>query len=180
VGEADLDSLAADNDGSADGDPAGDDQGLGQAGWLGGSGAGSAQPWPGFERDGAGQGADDDACGQDVCDRPVQPQGDALPGQWQPGADHVVAQADIAGCVDGPVDLGHVPGCGGQRRRPGGLCSGGGEAGQVAGVEPGRQGLDPVAAEQDVDLAEPRPDPDGAPGHRRPEPDLLPGDPEVA
>ena len=28
--------------------------------------------------------------------------------------------------------------------------------------------------------AEARPEPDGPPGHRRPEPDLLPGDPEVA
>jgi hypothetical protein len=31
-------------------------------------------------RDGAGAGADDDACGQDVGDRAVQAQGDALPG----------------------------------------------------------------------------------------------------
>ena len=55
-----------------------------------------------------------------------------------------------------------------------------GEAGQVAGVEPGRQGLDPVAVEQDVNLAETRPEPDGAPGHRGPEPDLLSRDPEIA
>jgi hypothetical protein len=44
VGQADLDSLAADHDGSADGDPPGDDEGGGQAGRLGGPGPGSAQP----------------------------------------------------------------------------------------------------------------------------------------
>jgi hypothetical protein len=115
-----------------------------------------------------------------VDDRAVEPQGDALPGQRQARADDVVAEADVAGSVHGPVDLGHVPGCRGQRRRPGGLGSGGGEAGQVAGVEPGRQGLDAVAVEQDVDLVKPGPEPDGAAGHRRAEPDLLPGDPEVA
>ena len=70
--------------------------------------------------------------------------------------------------------------CGRQRRRPGGPGPGCGEAGQVAGLEPGRQGLDAVAAEQDVDLAESGPKADGPPGHGWPEPDLLPRDPEVA
>ena len=79
----------------------------------------------------------------------------------------MVAEADVAGCVHGPVDLSYVPGCRRQRRRPGGLGSGRGEAGEVAGVEPGRQGLDPVAVEQDVNLAETGPEPDGAGAHAR-------------
>lgn len=37
-----------------------------------------------------------------------------------------------------------------------------------------------MPVEQDVDLAEPGPEPDGPPGHRRPEPDLLARDLEVA
>jgi hypothetical protein len=89
-----------------------------------------------------------------MADRTLQSQRHPLPGQRQSGADHVVAEADVARGVHGPLDLGHVSGCRGQRRRPGGPGSGGGEAGQVAGVEAGRQGLDPVAAEQDVDLAD--------------------------
>jgi hypothetical protein len=40
-------------------------------------------------------------------DRAVEPQGDALPGQRQPGAEDVVAEADVAGGVHGSVDLGH-------------------------------------------------------------------------
>src|SRR3984885_11961108 len=52
VGQADLDSLAADHNGSADGDPPGDDEGGGQAGRRGGPGPGSAQPGPGPGRDG--------------------------------------------------------------------------------------------------------------------------------
>jgi hypothetical protein len=46
---------------------------------------------PGFLRDGAGDGAGQDAAGQDVGDRAVQPQRYPLPGQRQPGADDVVA-----------------------------------------------------------------------------------------
>ena len=130
-------------------------------------------------RDRAGDGADQGAVGQDVGDRAVQPQGDALPGQRQPGADDVIAEADVARGVHGPLDLDHVAGCRGQRRRPGGLRTGGGEAGQVAGVQPGRQGLDPVPVQQDVDPVQAGPEPDGAAGHRGAEPDLLPGDPQV-
>ena len=59
------------------------------------------------------------------------------------------------------------PDAGGSGGGPAGLGSGGGEAGQVTGIEPGRQGLDAVAVEQDVDLAQPGPEPDGAAGHRR-------------
>src|SRR6185437_4979518 len=55
--------------------------------------------------------------GQDAGDRAARPQGDALPGQRQPGADDVVAGADAARGVHGPVGLDHVPGCRGQRRR---------------------------------------------------------------
>jgi hypothetical protein len=65
----------------ADGNPAGDDEGFGQAGRLGGTGAGAAQPGPGLGRDGAGDGAGQDTPGQDVGDRTVEPQGNALPGQ---------------------------------------------------------------------------------------------------
>jgi hypothetical protein len=52
-----------------------------------------------------------------VGDRAVQPQGDALPGQRQADTDHVIAEADIARGIHGPLDLDHVTGCG--RRRPG-------------------------------------------------------------
>ena len=165
AGQAGLDSVAAGHDGSADADPPGDGEGGGQAGRPGGPGPGSAQPGPGPGRDGAGDSADQDPAGQDAGDRAAEPQGDALPGQRQPGADHVAAGADAARGVHGPAGPGHVPRCRGQRRRPGGLRSRGGEAGQIAGTEPGRQGLDAVPAEQDADLAEPGPEPHGPARH---------------
>jgi hypothetical protein len=84
VGQADLDLLAADHDRPADRHPPGDDQELGQAGRPGGSGAAAAQPGTGLGRDGAGDGADQDPAGQDVGDRAVEAQGDALPGQRSP------------------------------------------------------------------------------------------------
>ena len=80
MGQANLDLLAAGHDRPADRDPPGDDQGFGQLGLLGGAGAGAAEPGAALGRDGTGDGADDDACGQDVGDRAVQAQGDALPG----------------------------------------------------------------------------------------------------
>jgi hypothetical protein len=126
--------------GSANADPPGDDEGGGQAGRPGGPGPGSAQPGPGPGRDGAGDRADQHPAGQDAGDRAAGPPGDALPGQRQPGTDDVVAGADVARGAHGPADPGHVPGCRGQRRRPGGLRPRGGEAAQVAGIEPGRQG----------------------------------------
>ena len=61
-------------------------------------------------RDGAGDSADQDPAGKDAGDRAAGPQGDALPGQRQPGADDVVAEADAARGVHGPAGLGHVPG----------------------------------------------------------------------
>ena len=91
VRQADLDLLPADHDRPADGDPAADDVGFGQAGRLGCARAGSAQPGPGLGRDEAGEGAGQDPGGQDVGDRAVEPQGHALPGQRQPGADDAVA-----------------------------------------------------------------------------------------
>ena len=53
----------------------------------------------------------------DVGDRAVEAQGDALPGQRRTDMDDLVAEADVARGVHGPVDLGHVPGCRAQRRR---------------------------------------------------------------
>ncbi len=79
----------------------------------------------------------------EVGDRAVQPRRDALPGQPQPGADHVIPEADVTRGIHGPLDLDHVAGCRGQRRRAGRAGTGGREAGQVAGIQPGRQGLAP-------------------------------------
>ena len=55
-----------------------------------------------------------------------------------------------------------------------------GQPGKVGGIQPEWQGPDPVVVGQDVDLSGPGPDPHGAAGHGRAEPDLLPGDPKVA
>ena len=120
-----------------------------------------------------------EARGQDLNYRAVEPQSEPLPGQRQAGADDAVAEADVARGVYSPVDLDNVPGRGRKRRWPGGLRFGRRQEGQVVGVEAGRQGLDAAPAEQDVDLAEPGPEPDGAPGYRRAEPGLLSRDPEV-
>jgi hypothetical protein len=81
VRQADLDPLAADHDRPADGYPPPDLQGLGQSWRLGSSGACSAQPGAGLLGDGAGNGADEGAAGQDVDDRAVQAHGDPPPGQ---------------------------------------------------------------------------------------------------
>ena len=94
---------------------------------------------------GAGDGAGQDAASQDVGDRAVQPQCHPLPGQRQPGAEHVISEADVARGVHGPLDLDHVTGCRGQRRRPGGAGTGRGEAGQVAGIEPGLLAIGGIA-----------------------------------
>ena len=51
--------------------------------------------------------------------------------------------------------------------------------GPVGGVQPGRQGLDPVPASQHVYPLSVGPDSDEAAGHRGTEPDLLPGHPQV-
>jgi hypothetical protein len=94
------------------------------------------RPGPGFWQEGAGGGAGQDAASQDVGDRAVQPQCHPLPGRRQPGAEHVISEADVARGVHGPLDLDldHVTGCRGQRWRPGGAGTGRGEAGQVAGA----------------------------------------------
>jgi hypothetical protein len=65
-----------------------------------------------------------DAAGQDVDNRAFQPQRHPPPGQRQPGADQVIAEADVAGGVHGPLDLGHVTG-----RRAGRAGTGRGQPG---------------------------------------------------
>src|SRR5215470_10507148 len=57
---------------------------FGQSWRLGGSGACSAQRGAGLLGDGAGNGADQGAAGQNVSDRAVQPQGDARPSHQDP------------------------------------------------------------------------------------------------
>src|SRR5947208_2222417 len=69
---------------------------------------------------------------------------DGLAGAGQAGLDSVAAGHDGSADADPPGD---------------------GEAGQIAGTEPGRQGLDAVPAEQDADLAEPGPEPHGPARH---------------
>jgi hypothetical protein len=71
------------------------------------------------------------------------------------------------------------PDAGGSGAGPAGRAPDAARRARVAGVKPGRQGLDPVAVQEHVDPVESGPEPDGAPGHRGPEPDLLPGQPEV-
>jgi hypothetical protein len=60
VGQADLDSLTADHDGSADGDPPGDDEGAGRRGGWAVPGRAPRSRGPGLGRDGAGDSADQD------------------------------------------------------------------------------------------------------------------------
>ena len=97
---------------------------------------------------------------QDVSDRdPSSRSVTRCPASGSPALIDAVAEADVAGGVHGPLELdGTLPGMrcvsdGG----PAGLGSGCGEAGQVADVQSGRQGLDAVAAEQDVETVEPGP-----------------------
>ena len=136
--QAGLRLLPADHDGPAHGDAPGHCERVWQAGRLGCPGACPAQPEPGFWRDGAGDSPGQDAAGQDVGDRPVQPQRDPLPGQRQPCADHVIPEADVARGVHGPLDLDldldHVTGGRRKRRRTGGAGSGRSQAGQIAGI----------------------------------------------
>ena len=51
------------------------------------------------------------------------------PASGSPALMHVIAEADVAGGVHGPLDLDHVTGCRGQRRRPGRAGTGRGEPG---------------------------------------------------
>jgi hypothetical protein len=71
VAQADLDLLAADQNRPAHRHPLLDYQRLRKARRLRCSGACPAQPGASFLRDGAGDGAGQDAAGQDVGDRPV-------------------------------------------------------------------------------------------------------------
>ena len=88
----------------------------------------------------------------------------------EPGADHVVGEADVARAFTVRSTSIASPDAAGSGGGPRAVLARG-EAGQVAGVEPGRQSFDPVAVEQDVDLAEPgpeaapRPTPSGRPRH---------------
>jgi hypothetical protein len=66
VGQPDLDPLPVNHDGPADRDPSCDGELSGQSGWLSGCGAGSPEPGVGLFGHGAGEGADQDAAGQDV------------------------------------------------------------------------------------------------------------------
>jgi hypothetical protein len=71
--------------------------GSGSLGAAGLAGACAAQPRACLFGDRAGdRAAQDAAAGEDVGDRPVQPQGDALPGERHASADHVAAEADYA------------------------------------------------------------------------------------
>src|SRR5215831_18224495 len=81
----------------------------------------------------------------------------------------MVADAEVARGTDGPLDLDDGTRRR-QRRRPGRLGTGGGQPGQAGDIEPGRQGLDPVAVGQDMHPPGPGPDPHGAAGHGRAEP----------
>jgi hypothetical protein len=139
--QSNLDSLAADHDRAPDGHPPPDGERGRWLGWPGGSGAGPVEPVPGGLRDGAGDGADYGAAGEDVRDRPVQPHGHALPGQWFSGADDVAADADVAGCVDGALDLYDLARWRRQRWRAGRDGAAGAQPGQVSGVQPGGQVL---------------------------------------
>jgi hypothetical protein len=109
----------------------------------------------------------------------VDAQGDALPGQVEPGADLPAADAHAAARADGPLRLdGDV---GGQRAGwqgsgecgPGRAAAGGTQPGQASGVQGDRAGLEQLALAQDVQGGAVQPDGHLLPRHRLAEPDLA-------
>ncbi|HEX2323215.1 MAG TPA: hypothetical protein VHJ18_29930 [Streptosporangiaceae bacterium] len=129
--------------------------------------------------DRAGHGAGEYAAAENVRDRAVEAQGDALVGQRYTGADDVAAEVGVPGRVNGPFQVYD----GVRRRLLRWLSSGSGAGGEkpcdVGAVQPGRQGLDPVTIQVDVDVVQPDRKDDGASGQRGAQPDPLPCDPRV-
>ena len=105
-------------------------------------------------RDRTGQGLGQDAVADDVDQVPVEPQRDPAAGQLRADLDPVTGQVGDPVAVDGPVDLDHR--AAGQGAGLAGGCAGGGPAGlrrasaagQVLGVQAGRDGLDQLAADE--------------------------------
>lgn len=92
-------------------------------------------------------------------------------------------EADQAGGVDEPFDLDRGAGLddsGGDRWRTGGLTVVGEKLAQVGGGEPGRDGLEPDAVDEQVDDGGVGPEGDRQSGAGGAQPELLPADGEVA
>jgi hypothetical protein len=152
-------------------------------GWrrcVGSGPAGSAQPVPLAGRDGAGHGAQQFAVvADDGHLGAVHPQCDALPGEVVADVELPARQADKAGAVDHALDLDGGAGPGPQRRRPGRPGAVSGQAGPFDWTQPGGQGLEPGAAQQDMQDGFVSPDGDLAACQGGAEPDLLAADLQV-
>ena len=109
----------------------------------------------------------------------VHPQRDPLAGQLEPTLTWAPARPDQAGGADHPLCLYRRAVPGGEGRRPRGASTVGSEAGQLGDTQPGRQGLEPVTVQQDMQAALIDPDSDLASCQGRAEPDLLPADLQV-
>ncbi|MFZ2042654.1 MAG: hypothetical protein WAV12_01515 [Trebonia sp.] len=109
----------------------------------------------------------------------VHPQRDALPCEVVADVELPARQADRAGSVDHALDLDCSAGPGPERRWPGWAGAVGGQARHLDDPEPGGQGLEPGAVQQDVHDCLISPDGDLAACRCGAEPDLLAADLQV-
>ena len=151
VDHADVDALGGDHDGAALRHAPLDDDRPGAGWWRAGCAAGTAQPGPVGGLNGAGQGAKQLAVvADDGHLSAVHPQGDALSGEFVANVDLPARQADQTGAVDQALDLDGGAGSSMERRWSGRAGTVGGQAGQLDDPEPGGQGLEPDAVQQDM------------------------------
>jgi hypothetical protein len=177
VSQADQDLLPADHDRPANRHPPGDDQRFGQARRLCGAGADAAKPGPGLRRTGQATVRARTPLATTWATGPSSRRVTRCPASGCPALTMRSPRLTLPDAFTVRSTSTTSPDAGGSSGGPAGCAL---AAAQVAGVEPGRQGLDAVAVEQDVDLGEPGPETDGAACQRGPKPDLLPGDPEAA
>ena len=147
-----------------------------------GSGAGEAdalETVPLAGRDGAGQGAPQDAVlGDDVHDLAVEADAGSLPGQRGADLDDLLAQSDDPGGVDQPLHF-HAAGRGQDTGRVafrGRSCPAGtilAEPGEVNCRQPRRHGLDPPPCDAQVHGGGVDPEPHRLAGSAGAEPELL-------
>lgn len=137
VGDADVDALTGDDQGSSAADAAFDPQRFGcrRRWWSGGAGVAEAGDLGGAE--GVGQAAQEDTVGGDLHEAAVESDGDASAGEVVTDGVLPASEADHAGGVDEPFDLdrGASPdGTCGDRWWPGGLAVVGEQLPQVGWV----------------------------------------------
>lgn len=106
VSVADLEFDSGDHEAALAGDhPADVGDGCGPGGgWRPGE-PGAVQPPAGSRWQRAGQGAGQDAAGNDLDELVADTQGDPLPGQVEPGAELLAADADTAASTNGPLNF---------------------------------------------------------------------------